>query len=293
MYQLVSKKYWPDPNIPVCFEFQNPQPPFPMHVHDFHEIAVIYSGKAVHLTANGDNEVQGGDCISVKPGQAHGFKNIRNLVLMNVLVRPSLFEENRFSLHSIPAYNALFGRATEEDIAKAPVTQFRPDFEAFGRAKKLIESASGELKERPDGYRAMVTGLMYELIALLIRSCREKNDSPARFASGAASLIRYVKDNYRSPVNMNDLIAVSAMSESNILRTFKRHLGCSPFQYISRLRLSDAADALVQTDKPITEIALDLGFNDSNYFTRSFRKHLGLSPREYRKKYLQESLSQN
>ena len=69
----------------------------------------------------------------------------------------------------------------------------------------------------------------------------------------------------------------------------------SPFplhvhDYISRLRLSAASDALIQTGKSITEVALDLGFNDSNYFTRLFKKHVGLSPREYRYKYLKENL---
>jgi AraC-like DNA-binding protein len=77
-----------------------------------------------------------------------------------------------------------------------------------------------------------------------------------------------------------------------VLRLFKRYLGCPPFQYINKLRLTEAADELTQTDKSVTDIALDLGFNDSNYFSRLFKKHLGLSPREYRNKYLMENLLQ-
>jgi AraC-like DNA-binding protein len=160
MYQLDSRKYWSDANVPVQFEFRNPQSPFPLHIHDFHELVLVYSGKATHLTINGDYDVQSGDFIN----------------------------------------------------------------------------------------------------------------------------------NYRSQLNMNILTGISGMSESHVLRSFKQYLGCSPFQYINRLRLSAATDALIQTDKSITEIALDLGFNDSNYFTRSFRKHSGLSPREYRYRYLKENL---
>jgi AraC-like DNA-binding protein len=289
MYQLDSRKYWSDVHVPIQFEFRNPQSPFPLHIHDFHEIVFIYSGKATHLTANGDYDVQSGDFISIKPDQAHGYKNVRNLVLMNVLIKPSFFEEDRFGIHSLPSFMALFGREPEEDTKRSPIVHFRLDFGTFARAKNFIDGASTELTEHSEGYRAVITGLVQELIVLLMRQYGGKNRVHANFASEAMNLISYVKHNYRASLSMAALTGMSGMSESHVLRVFKRYQGCSPFQYISRLRLSAATDALIQTDKSITEIALDLGFNDSNYFTRAFRKHLGLSPREYRNKYLKEN----
>jgi AraC-like DNA-binding protein len=276
--------------VPIQFEFRNPQSPFPLHVHDFHELVLVYSGKATHLTVNGDYDVQSGDFINIKLGQAHGYKNVRNLVLMNILIKSSFFEKDRLGIYSLPAYEALFSQEPEDSMEKFPITHFRLDYEVFSRVKNLIEAAQTELTEHSDGYRAMVTSFMQELIVLLIRSYREKAGSSSGFAAHVTNLVNYVRDNYRSPLNMNTLTSISGMSESHVLRSFKQYLGCSPFQYINRLRLSAATDALIQTDKSITEIALDLGFNDSNYFTRSFRKHLGLSPREYRYKYLKENL---
>ncbi|MDR0449988.1 MAG: helix-turn-helix domain-containing protein [Treponema sp.] len=276
--------------MPIQFEFRNPQSPFPLHVHDFHELVLVYSGKATHLTVNGDYDVQSGDFINIKLGQAHGYKNVRNLVLMNILVKSSFFAKDHSGIYSLPAYGALFSQEPEDDTGRLPVTHFRLDYEVFSRVKNLIEAARAELTGHSEGYRAMVNSFMQELIVLLIRSYRERACSPSGFADNVTNLINYVKGNYRSQLNMNVLIGMSGMSESRILRSFKQYLGCSPFQYINRLRLSAATDALIQTDKSITEIALDLGFNDSNYFTRSFRKHLGLSPREYRYKYLKENL---
>jgi AraC-like DNA-binding protein len=290
MYQLDSRKYWSDANVPVQFEFRNPQSPFPLHVHNFHELVLIYSGKATHLTAEGDYDVQSGDFINIKLGQAHGYKNIRNLVLMNILVKSSFFERDRSGIYSLPAYEALFSQEPKEDTGKLPITHFRLDYGVFGKVKSLIEAAQTELREHSDGYRTMVASFMQELIVLLVRNYKEKEFSPPGFAANFTRLVSYVKANYRSQLNMNVLTRVSGMSESHVLRSFKQHLGCSPFRYIKRLRLSAAADSLIQTDKSITEIALDLGFNDSNYFTRSFRKHLGLSPREYRNRYLEENL---
>jgi AraC-like DNA-binding protein len=289
MYQLDSRKYWSDANLPIQFEFRNPQYPFPLHVHDFHEIVLVYSGKATHLTAGEDYDIQSGDFINIKLGQAHGYKNVRNLVLMNILIKSVFFAEDHFGIYSLPAYDALFGQGPEDDTG-CPITHFRLDYEVFSRVKYLIEAAQTELTEHSDGYRAMVSSFIQELMVLLLRSYKEKARSHPGFADNVTNLVSYVKDNYRSQLSMNVLTGISGMSESHVLRSFKQYLGCSPFQYINRLRLSAATDALIQTDKSITEIALDLGFNDSNYFTRSFRKHLGLSPREYRCKYLKENL---
>jgi len=154
----------------------------------------------------------------------------------------------------------------------------------------LVENSNAELSMRSDGYRAMVMSLIQEFIVLLLRNYKEADAGRLGFARNLTSLFDYVKHNYRSPLSMANLTEISGMSESHVLRVFKQHMGCSPFQYISRLRLEAATGALIQTDRSITDIALDLGFNDSNYFTRLFRKRLGLSPREYRNKYLRENL---
>jgi len=292
MYLLDSRKYWSDPKVPIQFEFRNPQSPFPLHVHDFHEIVIVYSGGAKHLTQDMEREILSGDFVSIKPGQAHGYKNIRNLVLMNILIKPSFFIDDHYSLASIPAFQTLFGQEPEEDVRKAQIIHFKLDHGVFSIAKNLIESAKTELSGRPEGYRAMVTSHIMELIVLLLRNYKIKDSLRSGFAHDASVVIDFVKQNYHHPLSMDDLTGLAGMSESHVLRLFKRFMGCPPFQYINKLRLAEASEELIQTDKSVTEIALDLGFNDSNYFSRLFKKHLGLSPREYRNKYLIDNLLQ-
>ena len=290
MYQLETRKYWSDSNVQVQFEFRNPQSPFPLHVHDFHEIALIYSGKATHITANGDREIQGGDLMSIKPGQAHGYKNIQNLVLMNILLKHSFFYDDRFGLHSIPAFTALFSKGTETDIEKSQIAHYRMDYSVFCTARDLIEKANNELNARSDGYRAMVVSLVQELIILILRNYKKNSMAQPSFAQNISNLFGFVKNSYKTHIDIETLTAISGMSESQVFRAFKHYMDCTPVQYINKLRLSSAVDALIQTDRTITDIALDLGFNDSNYFTRLFRKHLKFSPREYRKKHFSENI---
>ena len=290
MYQLDSRKYWSDPNVPIQFEFRNPQSPFPLHIHDFHEIVLVYSGKATHLTPAGDHDIHGGYFLNIKPGQAHGYKNIRNLVLMNVLIKPIFFQDDLFGLGSLPAFDTLFSQEADKEMIKSPILYDKLEYGIFNRARELVEDANAELTGRNAGYRAMVVCLIQELIIMLIRNLSGIKETMPGFAQSISTLLNYVKQNYRSPLCMSDLTGFSGMSDSHVLRVFNKYQGCSPFKYINRLRLESASDMLIQTDKSITDIALDLGYNDSNYFTRMFRKHKGLSPREFRIKYLKENL---
>jgi AraC-like DNA-binding protein len=66
------------------------------------------------------------------------------------------------------------------------------------------------------------------------------------------------------------------------LRTFKRVTGITPHQWMLRARLRKAARRLVASRDAITDVALDVGFNDSSNFIRSFRAEFGISPRQYR-----------
>ena len=56
----------------------------------------------------------------------------------------------------------------------------------------------------------------------------------------------------------------------------------TPNQYLQRRRLEQARELLESTDRGVTEISLDVGFESSTSFSALFRRSLGCSPREYR-----------
>ncbi len=68
----------------------------------------------------------------------------------------------------------------------------------------------------------------------------------------------------------------------NFLRAFESTMGFPPITYLIRLRIRQACKLLQRSDQSITEIAMAVGFSDSNYFSRQFRMLTGSSPREYR-----------
>lgn len=74
----------------------------------------------------------------------------------------------------------------------------------------------------------------------------------------------------------------SGLSPFHFLRVFTRVVGVTPHQYLIRARLRKAARLLAVSGRPVTEIALECGFNDIANFTRSFRRAAGRSPQAFR-----------
>jgi len=73
-----------------------------------------------------------------------------------------------------------------------------------------------------------------------------------------------------------------AMSVHHFSRTFSKLMGLPLQEYIVRIRLEAATNLLLSSNRPVSTIALDVGFNDASYFSRAFKKHYQLSPSEYR-----------
>lgn len=88
---------------------------------------------------------------------------------------------------------------------------------------------------------------------------------------------------YSRTIDLDALARKCHLSPSQFRRTFRRLLGRSPLQFILNVRLQAAADLLSNSRLSVTEIAMQCGFNEPNYFARQFRQHIGVSPSEYRK----------
>lgn len=104
----------------------------------------------------------------------------------------------------------------------------------------------------------------------------------ARDESRVAEVVRYLEQTFDRPHSLLDLAQRADVSPFHFLRVFRKVTGVSPHQMVLRLRLSAAAQKLLTTDEPVTEIAYGVGFEDLSNFIRTFRAEFGASPSRYR-----------
>lgn len=113
------------------------------------------------------------------------------------------------------------------------------------------------------------------------RSQRLRRASP-RDRRRAVETALWLDANAHEPVDLARAARRAGLSPYHFLRVFAGIVGVTPHQYLLRARLRHAARALAEDDRPVSDIALDVGFADLSNFVRTFHRAAGTSPRGFR-----------
>ncbi|MCM1188936.1 MAG: helix-turn-helix domain-containing protein [bacterium] len=95
-------------------------------------------------------------------------------------------------------------------------------------------------------------------------------------------LMKYINENYKGEISLTGAAQAMNMNSNYISQLFKKETGITFVRYITQKRLDDAKELLETTKKPLTDIALEVGFNDIFYFIKTFKKFTGMTPGQYR-----------
>ena len=87
------------------------------------------------------------------------------------------------------------------------------------------------------------------------------------------------------PLDMESLAAELGVSVPTFRRRWLEVMGAPPARYLQELRLQEASRMLVETHRPVKQVAREAGFEDELYFSRRFHARTGLSPSEYRRTF--------
>ena len=83
-------------------------------------------------------------------------------------------------------------------------------------------------------------------------------------------------------MGLGDLAALVGASPFHFARAFRAIVGAPPHRYLVAARLRRAALLLLETQRPVTDVAYEVGFGDLSNFVHAFRREMGASPREFR-----------
>ncbi|HEY9075277.1 MAG TPA: substrate-binding domain-containing protein [Anaerolineaceae bacterium] len=118
------------------------------------------------------------------------------------------------------------------------------------------------------------------LLAVFDRRRKPGSDSQRMVLKAMA----YIHTHYSEPILRNDIASYIGVSERHLTRSFHQEVGLTPVTYLNRYRIQQAKLLLESGNQNITNIAMDVGFSSSGYFTRVFREEVGISPRLYQQK---------
>ena len=175
-------------------------------------------------------------------------------------------------------YNALIAlvRVAVQMIARANPEADEKDIAAQLSSQYDILAAAGSKA----GFRETASGLIDKAL-----SARQGNSGEIRNHHVINLAEQYVKENFCDP-NIS-LISVAnhvAMSAAYFSTVFSQTTGQSFISYLTAMRMEKAKELLTSTNMKLSDIALEIGYNEPNYFSHVFRKTTGMTPKEYRQK---------
>lgn len=131
--------------------------------------------------------------------------------------------------------------------------------------------------------RGAPPGLLLALLRVLLHTVARDAAAGTPAAPGIEAVRRHLEASPMLRPRLDALAAMAGCSRAQFCRRFRVAVGCSPGQYVQRLRLETARELLLTTARPIADIAATCGFADRFHFSRVFARHAGTPPAALRR----------
>ena len=161
-----------------------------------------------------------------------------------------------------------------------PLLQLRDDY------KEMLELFRLTVHE---GYAGRTEAAEALMRAILVRTCEilsaQREKAETRESALGRGIRQYLDRNYMENLHLADVAAALHTSASHASHLFRKENGLSPMQYVALRRIGEAQNLLINTKMSVTDIAAQVGYNNSNYFQNVFHHALGMTPCEYRRRW--------
>lgn len=246
------------------------------HYHPFYELIHINSGSVRFLLKDMLYNLEKGDTLLIAPGELH-HPQLYSDVSCDVTY--IYFKSSHIQQDVIDVFRQKYSGGSTSYIGTVPSVYQNELTHLFTRLQ--VEGNSiDELS--PHFMSLQLSEILLFFMRHSILGCEELEISSTSEAD-ILKATKYIYQHYRRPLTLDEIASIAGLSPTYFSKKFKQVTGIGFKEYLNYIRLKNAAAALYSTDSTITEIALEYGFSDSNYFKDLFKKEYGVSPREYRK----------
>ena len=250
----------------------------PVHWHDEFEIIYVKSG-LLTVSISGESYIgKAGDAFVVSPGNLHLMGSQTGTVDYFTFLFPlkyiSFRTDDMLDDKLLEPLNSghLMICPRVKDTAKELCEQLIEIYEA-----KKDESESKITTQ----VRTKIILLQF-ILEMWKKGFVIENDTSGRNIV-EKEMVSYIQQNFTGKISLREFGEQFHLSEKYISRYFKEHFHITLSQYVTYLRLEHAKQLLQDTDIPVTDVAMQSGYQNVSYFIRSFQKAYAVSPLKYRK----------
>ena len=268
---LFIANYWPDNQMD-----------FPLHFHEDYELNLTLNVRGKRILGNLVEDFTEKDLVITTPNVLHCYKrddaflNTRCEVVVIQFPKelPSwgIFDTDQLrdirNMLCQPAPGLKFSEETAEAVRERLLRL--PTVEGFEGVQLFLDI----LHELACADRTQV-----ELIGV------QSSDSSFPHSRRINRIVQFVEKNYNRKISLEDVGEQVGMSASSVSRFFKKRTRHNFWDYLNGFRIDRAAQMMIETEHPISEISYACGFNNISNFNRVFRERIGTTPSDYRNKF--------
>jgi AraC family transcriptional regulator len=190
-------------------------------------------------------------------------------------------DELRFVRHLVLQFDAAtLARMVDDEVDLSRAFSPRPMFGDAG-IMRLAQLLAEECANEQPHARLYADNLS---MALLLALSRPRAAEPVSLRRGRLApwqlrrVTDYLAAHLADDVPLQSLSDLVKLSRSYFSRAFKTSTGLAPHRWLLQARIVKAQQLLLDTDRPLAQVAIDVGFADQAHFTRTFRREVGESP---------------
>jgi len=252
----IPRHFWPEvplkPSL-LYIERLRRERTGPHSVHDFWEVIGIVGGTGVVQLPDGPLAVSGDEVIFMPPGVTHSESGGHH-------------------------FDTVWIGFTLEDPRALPS---RPFMVRRHELTGLMLNAWEGVRRAQRFCGPELDGQLLTILGILLRLFR--TNAGQNTDDRWEDIFAYIRDNLSSPLGISELAAYVGCSESYFFRRFRELAGCTPLQYLSRLRLNQVKVYLLNSELTLSQIAGLCGFSDPYYLSKNFHRYFGMAPDAFRK----------
>jgi len=266
--------------VEAIMEFERDHEPLSnMHIHNALELGYCHEGKGTIWIDTKILPYERGDITVITPHEYHRSQSLKGI-------------HSRWSWFFIDPVKLLVPHLTTK-ISYNPRKLSGPLFSnsmkasVFPQLSRIIEEMIDEYQGKREHYKESFRALFFTFLNRLDDIVRDypsdsRSDEKKENLSRIIPALEYITTNYENYLNVSECAKRTGMGIRRFQTIFKDVIGKTPRDYCTEFRIRTAEVMLLSTDKNISQVAFDVGFNTLSSFNRSFKRISNRTPRELR-----------
>lgn len=244
------------------------------HSHSFVEIAMVLKGTGTYTINAEEYPIAPGDLFFFGSNAIHYITNASSSLELLTLQFPAAL---------LVDITPVQRKAPNWRLFSSPIAIHIPNAEA-GPFQQIMHGIQSNLSGEPLYYTTYVNSLVILLSISLLRFASSNNIdlTPTKCNPSMCAALAYIDNNISQHITLQAVAAAAMLSPSYFSSSFKRYTGYSLIDYTNAKRVRIASKMLLNNpNTSISEIAMQVGFNNMSNFNRAFRKYIGCTPSEF------------